>query len=85
MSKRVPLSKAIYESRFGDFVFLSSVLVRYKVIVNENVSFINHASGIRRFGCKLTMYRKKDIDVTIFRHVFIIGFCSMLQYFSYQG
>ena len=36
------------------------------VIVNENVSFIDHASRIRLpDGCKLAINQKKDNDVTI--------------------
>ena len=49
-----------YESCVRDFLFLFSVFVKSKVIVNENVSFIDHASGIRLLdGCKLAINSKK--------------------------
>ena len=45
-----------------------SVFVKLKVTVNENVSFIIYASGIRLPDCsKLAINRKNDNDVTTFR------------------
>ena len=50
-----------------------SVFVRKKVIVFENVSFIDHASGMRLpDGCKLAIHWKKDNQVTICRHDVIV-------------
>ena len=43
-----------------DFLVLLPVLVKGKVVVNENVSVIDHASGIRLTdGCKLSINWKQ--------------------------
>ena len=49
------------------FLVLFLLFVRKKIIVNENVSFIDNASGFRILdGCKLATNRKNNNDVTIF-------------------
>ena len=70
--------------------FFSSVsgYVRWKVSINENISFIDHASGIQlTSGCKLAINQKKDNGITICWHDVIITFfwrwCVCLVNFSY--
>ena len=45
LTKIVSVLKSIVRD-LSDFLVLFSVYVRYKVTVNENVSFIDYASGI---------------------------------------
>ena len=47
MPKIIPLLKSLCESCVRDIIVLFLVFVRSKVIVNENISFIDYASGIR--------------------------------------
>ena len=57
------------------FLVLFSVFVRKKVVVNENVSFTDHASGIRLPDCcKLAINWENDNDVTIYQHEVIVIF-----------
>ena len=45
------------------------------VVVNENVSFTDHASGIRLPDCcKLAINWENDNDVTIYQHEVIVIF-----------
>ena len=68
-------SKQQYEGYVKRFLVLFSVFVRFKVIVNENVSFIGHASRIQLpDGCKLTINREKDDNITICQHDVIVKF-----------
>ena len=58
-----------------DFLVFFSVFVGEKVTVNENVSFTDHASGIRLPNCsKLAINRKNGNGVTICRHDVISNF-----------
>ena len=80
--------KQWYETCVKDFIVLFSVFVRQKIIVNENVSFIDHASEIRPpDGCKLAINLKKENDIIICWHDVIIIFfgrcCVSLFKFSY--
>ena len=57
---------------FGIFSFFS-VFIRWKVTINENISFTDYASEIRLPDCsKLGLNWKIDNDVTIFRHGIIV-------------
>ena len=58
-----------------------SVFVKLKVIVNENVSFINHGPGIRLWdGCKLAINQKKKHNfVKIYRHDVIVNFFDVVS------
>ena len=61
-------SKQQYKTCVRDFIVWLSRFVRYKVIVNKNLSFINHTSGIWLLdGYKLAKSWKNDNDVTICR------------------
>ena len=63
--------KAVLE----DLLVLFSVFVRWKAIVNENISFIDHSSGIwLPDGCKLTISWKKDIEFTIWYYDLVAKF-----------
>ena len=63
---------------------LSSVFVRQKVTINENLSFTDHASGIQLPDCsKLVISQKFDKDIC--RHDVITNFLTLrsLIKFSY--
>ena len=48
-----------------DFSVVFSVFVRYKINVNENITFADYTSGIRQPDCsKLAVNWKNGIDVT---------------------
>ena len=54
---------------YKDLLVLFSVSVRWKVTINENISFTDHVSEIRLSDCfKLTINRKNENDATIYRH-----------------
>ena len=59
----------------GDFLVILLVLVKQKVIIKENVSSIDHVSGIRLpDGFKLAINQRKDVNVTTSRHDVIVNF-----------
>ena len=50
-------------------IWLGFLGVRFKVTINENISFTDYASGIQLPDCsKLAVNWKNGNDVTIFRH-----------------
>ena len=58
-------SKHEYESCVRDSLVLFSVFVRQKVTVNENLSFVDYASGLRLPNCsKLVINPKNDNNDT---------------------
>ena len=58
-------SKHQYESCVRDPLVLFSVFVKEKVTINENISFTDYTSGLRRLNCfKLVINSKNDNDVT---------------------
>ena len=62
-----------------------SVFVRLKVIINENVSFTDYASGIQHPDCsKLTKKRKNKNDVTISWHDVITSFFDVVLFFLWS-
>ena len=76
------------ESCVRDFLVLFSVFVRYKVAIDENMSFTDYVSGIRLPECsKLAINWKNDNDVTLFWHDVTVRFfwrCFVsLMNFSY--
>ena len=71
MTKIVSHSKQYYESCVWDF----SVFVKQNITINENVSFIYHATGIHLpDGCEMALNRKKDNGVTIYQNDVIVNF-----------
>ena len=67
LAKIIPLLKAIVWMLFWRFFI--SVFIFCKRLFLKNVSFLNHASGIRLpDGCKLAISKKKGNDVTILRN-----------------
>ena len=86
--KIVPLLKSIVWICVRYFLVLFSGFVRWKVIVNENLSFVNHTFGIRLpDGCKLAINWEKENDVTICWHDAIVKlflpYRTFLLKFSY--
>ena len=84
MTKIVLLLKAIVWELCWRFLF--SLFVRYKVNINENISVIVYASGIRFPDCSiLGINPKNDNDVIIFWHdvsvnVFWRSFVSLVNF-----
>ena len=63
--KQYLYSKHQYESCVRDSLVLFSVFVKEKVTINENISFTDYTSGLRRLNCfKLVINSKNDNDVT---------------------
>ena len=63
--------------------WLFSVFVRSKVILDESVSFIDHAKGMRLPDiCKLAVNWKKDNDVTVSRHKLSSNFFGVAVFLS---
>ena len=76
------LAKVITLLKVIVFLGLFSVFVREEVVVNEIVSFIDHASGIQLLDdCKLTINWKKYNDVNICWHDVIIFFFYVNVFF----
>ena len=76
-----------YESCVRYFLVLFWGFVRWKVIVNKNVSFIDHASGIRLpDGCKLIINGKKDNDVATCRNDVIVKlfWCFRISFVNFS-
>ena len=68
-------SKQQCESCVRALSALFSVFVSLKVIVNENASFTDYASGIQLPDCsKWAINWKNDNDLSIFRHDVLINF-----------
>ena len=62
-----------YESCVRDFLVQFSFFVRWKITINENISFTEYTSGTRLPDCsKLAINWKNDNGVTIFRHNVIV-------------
>ena len=58
---------------FGIFSFFS-VFIRWKVTINENISFTDYASEIRLPDCSKLAVNQKNQNVTISQHNIIISF-----------
>ena len=64
-----------------NFLVLFSVFIRWKVNINENVSFTDYASGIRLPDCpKLAINCKNDSDVTNSQHDVIVSFFNVVLF-----
>ena len=83
-TKIVPLLKALYKSCVRDSLVLSSVIVRHKVTVHENVSFTDYTSGLWLPDCsKLAKNPINDNDDNIcWYNVIVKWFWCYCVYFS---
>ena len=69
------------QSCVRDFLVLLSFFARYKVTVNENVSFTGYAYGIQLLDCsKLTLNWKNNSDVTICKHDLTAKFFNVVLF-----
>ena len=81
----VQLLKAVVQ----DFLVLFKGSIRYKVTINENVTFIDHVSGIRLpDSCKFLVNQKKrqwryNLSTWGHRRFFFWRWCVSLTKFSY--